>query len=54
MNFKLDVIEKITLGVNRQNAPNILSHPAIVRHFLELIPQSEKKEKPQKQCQICH
>ena len=54
MNFKLDVIEKITLGVNRQNAPNILSHPAIVRHFLELIPQSEKKEKPQKRCQICH
>ena len=54
MNFKLDVIEKIIIGVNRQNAPNILSHPAIRRHFLELTPWSEKKEKPQKQCQICH
>ena len=54
MNFKLDVIEKIIVGVNRQIAPNILSHPAIGRHFLELIPGSEKKEKPQKRCQICH
>ena len=54
MNFKLDVIEKIIIRVNRQNAPNILLHPAIGRHFLELIPRSEKKEKPQKQCQICH
>ena len=54
MNFKLDVIEKIIIGVNRQNAPNILFHPAIGRHFLELIPRSGKKDKPQKQCQICH
>ena len=54
MNFKLDVIEKIIIRVNRQNAPTILLHPAIGRHFLELIPRSEKKEKPQKQCQICH
>ena len=54
MNFKLDVIEKIIIGVNRQNAPNILSHPVIGIRFLELIPRSEKKEKPQKRCQICH
>ena len=63
MNFKLDVIEKIIIGVYRQNAPNILCtqpsdwhsmHTAIDRHFLELIPRSEKKEKPQKRCQICH
>ena len=54
MNYKLDVIEKVISGVNRQNAPNILLHPAIGRHFLELIHQSEKKEKPQKRCQICH
>ena len=54
MNFKLDVIEKIIIGVNRQNAPNILFHPAIGRHFLELIPRSGKKDNPQKQCQICH
>ena len=38
MNFKLDVIEKIIVGVNCQNAPNILLHPGIGRHFLELIP----------------
>ena len=31
MNFKFYVIEKITLEVNCQNAPNILSHPAIVK-----------------------
>ena len=37
MNFKLDVIEKIIIRVNRQNAPNILLHPAIGRHFLEII-----------------
>ena len=44
MNFKLDVIEKIIIRVNRQNAPNICLHPAIGRHFLELIiPRSEKK-----------
>ena len=54
MNFKLDVIEKIVVGVIHQNALNILSHPAIDRYFLELIPQSEKKEKMQKRCQICH
>ena len=54
MNYKLDVIEKIISGVNRQNAPNILLHPAIGRHFLELIHRSEKKEKPQKRCQISH
>ena len=54
MNFKLDVIEKIIIGVNRQNAPNILLHPAIGRHFLEIILWSEKKEKLQKRCQICH
>ena len=54
MNFKLDVTEKIIIGVNRQNTPDILSHPAIGKHFLELIPQSEKKEKPQKRCQTCH
>ena len=34
MNFKLDTIEKIIIGVNCQNTPNILSHPAIGRHFL--------------------
>ena len=38
MNFKPDVIEKIIIRINRQNAPNILSHPAIGRHCLELIP----------------
>ena len=54
INFKLDVIEKIIIGVNRQNAPTIFSHPAIGRHVLELIPQSEKKENQQKRCQICH
>ena len=54
LNFKLDVIGKIVIGVNRQNAPNILSHPAIGRHYSELIPRSEKKEKLQKRCQICH
>ena len=54
MNFKLDVIEKIIIRINRQNAPNILSHLAIGRHCLELIPRSEKKEKLQKRCQICH
>ena len=48
MNFKLDVIEKIIIRVNRQNAPNIFLHPAIGRHFLELIPWIEKKEKLQK------
>ena len=53
MNFKVDVIEKIIIGVNRQNAPNILFHPAIDRHFLELIPRSGKKDKPQKRCQVC-
>ena len=46
MNFKLDVIEKIIIGVNRQNAPNILLHPAIGRHFLELIPRSERRKSP--------
>ena len=50
MNFKLDIIEKIIIGVNRQNAPYILSHQAIGRHFLEIITQSEKKEKLQKRC----
>ena len=54
MNFKLDVIEKIIIRINRQNAPNILSHPDIGKHCLELIPRSEKKEKLQKRCQICH
>ena len=54
MNFKLDVIVKISIGVNRQNAPNILSHQDIGRHFLEIIPGSEKKEKSQKRFQICH
>ena len=34
MDFKLDIIEKIIIGVNCQNTPNILSHPAIGRHFL--------------------
>ena len=32
--FKLDDIEKIITGVNRQNTPNILSHPVISRDFL--------------------
>ena len=54
MNFKVDVIEKIIIGVDCQNTPNMLSHPAIGRHFLEQIPRSEKKEKLQKRCQICH
>ena len=54
INFKLYVIEKIIIGVNRQNAPNIFSHPAIGRHVSELIPRSEKKENQQKRCQIYH
>ena len=32
--FKLDDIEKIIIGVNRQNTPIILLHPVIGRDFL--------------------
>ena len=52
MNFKMEVIEsKITRATLTED--DMFEHPTIGRHFLEVIPPTEKKQNPQKRCVEC-
>ena len=50
--FKLEIIESI-ITKNQLPELQIYEHPKLGRHYLELIPPTEKKATPQKRCAVC-
>ena len=50
--FKLEIIESI-ITKNQLPGLQIYEHPKLGRHYLELIPPTEKKATPQKRCTVC-
>ena len=53
MNYKMDIIEATINRARIAEDPTIFNMPTVGRHFMELIPPTEKKAKPQKRCAIC-
>ena len=53
MNYKMDMIEATINSVRLVEGSTIFNMPSVGRHFMELIPATEKKAKPQKRCVIC-
>ena len=50
--FKLEITESI-ISENHLPELQIYEHPKLGRHYLELIPPTEKKATPQKRCAVC-
>ena len=53
MQFKLEVIREMLDKEIRKEA-NVFNLPLVGRHFLQLIPPTEKKQNPQKRCVVCY
>lgn len=53
MQFKLDVIREM-LDKEIAKEANVFNLPLVGRHFLQLIPPTEKKQNPQKRCVVCY
>ena len=51
LQFKLLLIHQMLGDVTRER--NFQSLPNADRQFLELVPENDKKEKPQKRCVVC-
>ena len=47
--FKKTTITRARLDLSK----DLYEHPSIGRHFLELVPPTEKKQNPQKRCVAC-
>ena len=52
MNNKMDIIEATINRARIAEDPTIFDMPTVGRHFMELIPPTEEKAKPQKRCVI--
>ena len=50
--FKLEIIE-IIITKNQLPELQIYEHPNLGRHYLKLIPPTDKKATPQKRCAVC-
>ena len=50
--FKLEIVESI-ITKNQLPELQIYKHSKLGRHYLELIPPTEKKAIPQKRCAVC-
>ena len=50
--FKLEIIESI-ITKNQLPELQIYKHPKLGRHYLELVPPTEKKAAHQKHCAVC-
>ena len=50
--FKLEIIESI-ITKNQLPELQIYEHPKLGRHYVELIPPTEKKATSQKRCAVC-
>ena len=53
MEFKLDIVEKTISAIRAANIPQIYHVLQVGRHFLELLPATEKKSNQQKKCVVC-
>ena len=53
MNFKMELIETTITRARLDSSKDLYEHPSIGRHFLELVPPTEKKQNPQKRCVEC-
>ena len=53
MNFKRELIETTITRARLDSSKDLYEHPSIGRHFLELVPPTEKKQNPQKRCVEC-
>ena len=53
MNFKMELIETTITRARLDSSKDLYEHPSIGRHFLELVPPTEKKQNPQKRCIKC-
>ena len=53
MNFKMAVIESTITRANLSTDSDVYELPTIGRHFLELVPPTEKKQSPTKRCVEC-
>ena len=53
MNFKMVLIETTSTRARLDLSKDLYEHPSIGRHFLELVPPTEKKKNPQKRCVEC-
>ena len=52
-NYKMDIIEATINKARITEDPTIFIMPTVGRYFMELIPPTETKAKPQKRCVIC-
>ena len=53
MNFKMELIETTITRAKLDSLKDLYEHPLIDRHFLELVPPTEKKKNPRKRCIEC-
>ena len=52
LQFKLNIVRAL-FDTTNEISP-LYNLPSFGRHFLELIPPTEKKHNPQKRCKVCH
>ena len=53
MNFKMELIETTITRAKLNSSKDLYEHPSIGRHFLELVPPTEKKQNSRKRCVEC-